>query len=506
MTHLFSTIAAHAQHAPDKPCIVPADSRPAVTYDMLVRQAVLFGRLLAANGCHPGAKVAIMTHNTPEFFVALLGALHQGMVAVPVDGGLAVTELQRIFAHAEPGAVVVDQGSARKAAEVGTAGALIAVDAGAAGGISAFDTAAAVETTAASPQPCGSGQLALLLYTSGTTGAPKGVMHSHATILARVKSITEWFSLSSADRAFCMLPTHFGHGLICNCLSALFHGSTLVLSRPFDLDVVKTLWQSIDRNEITWFSSVPTIVRMLLQLADLRRPRRPPRLRFVTCASAPLRVEEIEQFERTFGVPLLNCYGITETASWTAFSPNSPERDKLSVGTQFGCEIRAVDAGGRALPPGQQGELQIRGPSVMLGYYNDRELTSKVLRDGWFCTGDYGDVDAGGRVHLLSRIKEVIIRAGLNVYPTDVDTVLLAHPAVSEAYTVGLPNEMLGESVAAVVVRKARAQVTEREVLLYCRGALAAYKCPERICFVDSVQKNSRGKVNRANLRSLFAN
>jgi len=506
MSHLFSTIAHHAQHTPGKSCIVPANGRPALTYDTLIRQAALFGRFLAANGCRPEDKVAIMTHNTCEFFVALLGALHQGMVAVPVDDNLAVTELQRIFAHAEPSAIVVDQSSAQKAAQVGTAGAVVAVGAGALEGIPVFDPAAAVETPPAPPQPRGSGQLTLLLYTSGTTGAPKGVMHSHATILARVKSITEWFSLSSADRAFCMLPTHFGHGLICNCLSALFHGGTLVLSSPFDLNVVKALWESVERNEVTWFSTVPTIVRMLLQLAELRRPPRPPRLRFVTCASAPLRVAEVEQFERTFGVPLLNCYGITETASWTAFSPNSPDRDKSSVGTQFGCEIRAVDPAGNALPPGEHGELQIRGPSVMLGYYHDRELTSKILQDGWFCTGDYGDVDANGRVHLLSRLKEVIIRAGLNVYPTDVDTVLLAHPALAEAYTVGLPNEMLGESVAAVVVRKPGAHASEREILQHCRGALALYKCPERICFVDSVQKNSRGKVNRGNLRSLFAN
>jgi len=156
-----------------------------------------------------------------------------------------------------------------------------------------------------------------------------------------------------------------------------------------------------------------TVVRLLAKVAERHPAGRSASLAFVTCASAPLRAEEVARFEESFGAPLLNCYGITETASWTAFSPRSAARDKASVGTTAGCEIRAVDSTGTSLPAGESGEIQIRGPSVMLGYYNDPEKTQAVLQDGWFGSGDQGYVDLEGRVFLLGRIKELIIRAGL---------------------------------------------------------------------------------------------
>lgn len=504
-SHPLGALAAHARARPDKTAIQLADGTGALTYAALMQRAAAFARFLQRRGCRPSDTVVIATNNTPEFFVALVGIMQGGLVAVPVDGNLAPPELQRIFAHAAPAAIVVDRASALKLDACGVHGERIVIGAEVVPGAVVFDPTQARDETVTAPSGAPERQLALLLYTSGTTGAPKGVMHSHRTIAARVSAITEWFSLTPDDRAFCMLPTHFGHGLLCNCLAALFSGGSLVVSRPFDLEVLKGLWPSIEKNNVTWFSSVPTIVRILLQLAQLRSPARPPLLRFVTCASAPLRVEEIERFEGAFGVPLLNCYGITETASWTAFSPNAPDRDKASVGTRFGCDIRAVDGAGDRLPPGEAGELQICGPSVMLGYYKDAELTAKTIKAGWFCTGDYGTVDADGRVYILGRIKEIIIRAGLNVYPADVDAVLLAHPAVAEAYSVGLDNDTLGERVAAVVVRKPDVQVTERDIIQHCRNNLAAYKCPDEIRFVEAVQKNSRGKVNRMNLRPLFA-
>lgn len=502
---LLATISRHARLRPDKPCIQLPDGTVALTYGALARRAAAFAQFLAQCGCRPGDTIGIVTNNTPEFFVALLGIMQGGQVAVPVDGNLAAPELQRIFAHAEPSAIVVDHASALKLNTCSISGTRIAIGSAPVPDALLFDGAGAPEQEAAALPRASDGRLALLLYTSGTTGAPKGVMHSRETITARVRAITQWFSITSEDRAFCMLPTHFGHGLICNCLTTLFAGGSLVLCRPFDLEVLKGLWQSIEKNSVTWFSTVPTIVRILLQLAERRPPARPARLRFVTCASAPLRAEEVEQFERAFGAPLLNCYGITETASWTAFSPNSPDRDKLSIGTRFACDIRAVDSAGDPLSPGGAGELQVRGPSVMLGYYKESDLTAKAIRGGWFCTGDYGTVDADGRVRILGRIKEIIIRGGLNVYPADVDAVLLAHPAVAEAYAVGLDNDTLGERVAAVVVRRRGAQASERDIIQHCRENLAAYKCPDEIRFVDAVQKNSRGKVNRTNLRPLFA-
>jgi long-chain acyl-CoA synthetase len=504
MSMLSEIVAAHARRLGSKTCIVLPEGERHLTYEELDRSATSFAHFLLDQGCPRGGRLVIAIHNTLEFFVVLLGAMRAGVTAIPVDSGLAVGELQKVVEHADPHALVVNELSFWKLSAIDPVRKRIAIGASTIPGAITFDPSR-VELHGRALEAIRPEEIALILYTSGTTGLPKGVMHSHAGLAAKLKVIKDWFSFDESFRALCLLPTHFGHGLICNCLATIAYGGTLVLCRPFDLDLVQKLWGYVEKHEVNVFSSVPAVVRLLLRVADRAPAARPKTLKFVTCASAPLRPEDVDAFEAKFGAPLLNCFGITETSSWTAFSPRDPNRDKASVGIMSGCEIRAVDADGKPVPPGEQGELQIKGPSVMLGYYKNPELTAQTIKDGWFCSGDHGKVDKDGRVFILGRIKELIIRAGLNVYPADVDAVLLAHPAIAEAYSVGLEDALLGEKVVAAVVRKEGATATEQEVLEYCRGALAAYKCPERIRFVDAIPKTSRGKVNRANLRPLFA-
>jgi long-chain acyl-CoA synthetase len=510
---LSDAVAEHARKSGNKVCVMLPDGRPALSYATLDCAATRFADFLRDRGCPRQGRLLIAIHNTPEFFVALLGAMRAGVVAIPIDYNLGPAELQKIVEHADPQAIVVNEASAAKLG--GFAQKRILVGSGAVDGAVRFDPLAeGSETSAGQAVDVAPEELALILYTSGTTGLPKGVMHSHAGIARKLGTIRQWFGFNSSYRSLCLLPTHFGHGLICNCLSTLYYGGTLILCRPFDLDLVQKLWSYVEANGVNTFSTVPAIVRLLLRVAERSRPVSVPSLRFVTCASAPLRPEDIRAFERQFGVPLLNCYGITETASWTAFSPRAEAEESLwhgldrvrdSVGVMFGCEIRAVDEAGNALPPDHVGELQIRGPSVMLGYYKNPEATAQVIKDGWFCSGDHGKVDQDGRVYLMGRMKELIIRAGLNVYPPDIDAVLLAHPEVDEAYTVGLEDPVLGERVAVAIVRKNGSAIGEEVIIEYCRGKVAAYKCPERVAFVDAIPKTSRGKVNRANLRPLFA-
>jgi acyl-CoA synthetase (AMP-forming)/AMP-acid ligase II len=262
-----------------------------------------------------------------------------------------------------------------------------------------------------------------------------------------------------------------------------------------------------DAYEVATFSTVPTIVRLMLRNPAIAPPRG-GRLRFVTCASAPLHADEVAAFESRFGVPLLNCYGLTEAGTWSAMSPLDPARDRRSVGTAAGCRFRAVAVEGdarRPLPAGEIGELEVAGPSVMLGYDGDPAATARALRDGWLATGDLGRVDERGQVFLAGRSKDLIIRAGANVYPAEIEGVLLRHPGVAEAYVLGLEHAILGEQVAACVVRRPGAELAEAELVQHCRSQLAAYKCPEAIRFVDAVPKTSRGKVSRAALQAVFA-
>ena len=495
MTRLDDIAAHGAARSPDRPAII-VPGGATLTYGQLDRRVDGFARSLRRSGSSPGDRLALANCNTPEFFVAFFGAARAGLVAVPLDPGLAAPELQNLVAHARPCAVVVDERSAAAFEPLGVT--LHRVDA-------AADEIAPSETR---PSDVGSGESpALVLYTSGTTGAPRGAVHSHAGIRAKVDDIAAWFGLDETHVALCMLPTHFGHGLVCVCLSAFYCGGTLVLCRPFDAELLPRVFALVDRYGVTAFSSVPTVVRLMLR-NDAIAPPAADTLRYVTCASAPLHPAEIDAFEHRFGVPLLNCYGSTEAGTWSAMSPNHPDRDRRSVGLVAGCQFRAVSREGDIsipLPIGEVGELEVAGPSLMLGYLDDPDATAAVLRDGWLSTGDIGSVDAFGRVVLAGRSKELIIRAGANIYPAEVESVLLRHPEVVEAYVVGLEHDLLGERVAACVVRRSGAAVCDRDLIRHCRALLAPYKCPETIRFVDAVPKTSRGKVNRASLAALFS-
>ncbi|HET7506570.1 MAG TPA: AMP-binding protein [Kofleriaceae bacterium] len=500
MNGLDVIAARGARRAPDRPAIVVPDGAgpqpAAMTYGELDRAASAFARVLRASGARPGERLVLANASTPGFFVAVFGAARAGLVAVPLDPGLAPAELANVLGHARPHAVVVDARSAPVFEPLGVPLCAVAPEPGAAG-----------PPDSPAPHDADRGDPALLLYTSGTTGTPRGAVHSHAGILRKVEDIRAWFGLSEADRELCLLPTHFGHGLVCACLTTLHFGGTLVLCRPLDAALLPRVFQLADEHRITTFSTVPTIVRLMLRNHALAAPAS-GHLRFVTCASAPLHPEEVIAFEARFGVPLLNCYGLTEAGTWSAMSPVDPARDRRSVGTQVGCRFRAVRLEGERrtpLPAGHTGELEISGPSIMLGYDGAPEATARVLADGWLATGDLGHVDEHGRVFLAGRSKDLIIRAGANIYPAEVERVLLGHPEVAEAYVIGLDHAILGERVGACVVRRPGASVSDADLIHHCRTQLTAYKCPETIRFVEAVPKTSRGKVSRAALQALLA-
>jgi acyl-CoA synthetase (AMP-forming)/AMP-acid ligase II len=491
--------------SPDKPCILVPEG-PTLTYRELDRRASAFARVLRQQGCQPGDRLALANCNTPGFFAALFGALRAGLIAVPVDANLGPLELKNVLAHSQPRAVVVDRRTAAAFATLEVTRWALDADAGVPWhdlDASGLDAAPELPTRP-DPQPEG----AILLYTSGTTAAPKGALHGHAGVLSKLAAIQQWFGLDEHTTSLCLLPTHFGHGLVASCLATFHYGGTLVLCRPFDLQLLQRLFALVEQYQVNVLSSVPAIIRLLLRFAEATGQARTPApssLRFLTCASAPLHPDEVDAFEARFGVPLLNCYGITEGGTWSAMSPPSGERDRRSTGTAHGCRIRAVDSHRVELPPGEIGHLEISGPSLMLGYYLDPEATARTIVDGWLATGDLGHVDAQGRLFLAGRSKELIIRAGANIYPAEVEAVVMRHPGVAEAYVVGLDHPILGERVAACVVLRAGHTVSREELITHCRGHLAHYKCPEEIKFVDAVPKTSRGKVVRASIQAVFA-
>jgi acyl-CoA synthetase (AMP-forming)/AMP-acid ligase II len=490
-----AVLRARATALGGKAAVKAFDGSSSWSYQDLDACVTRFTAELIHQGCREGDRVALGFGNTPDFFAALFACFRGGFIAVPIDPELAPAELQTILDHARPAVVVVDDSSASRFAQLRVDGALLDVKQTLSGRAGA---ASLQERPVAPADP------ALLLYTSGTTGSPKGVLLSHEALAVKTESIARWFGFNESFTSLCLLPTHFGHGLICNCLSTFGYGGTLIIAPPFDLDLISRLWSIVETHGVNTFSSVPTVARLLVQHAQRRAVKPPNTLRLVTCASAPLWPDDIEMFQSRFQAPLLNCYGLTETAGWSACSSNHPHRNPASVGHALGGEIRVVGADGVALPAGERGELQIRGPALMAGYYKNPTLTDEVLRDGWLATGDVGEIDATGAVFLHSRIKDLIIRAGKNIYPAEIDGVLMSHPEVTDACTVGLEDALLGETVAACVVRASGSSLSETGLIGYAREKLGAYKCPQRILFLERIPKTSRGKVSRSSLRPLF--
>lgn len=520
---------------PNKECVISNEDIQGFTYLELHQMAYSLGASLSLFGCKKGDRVILGFNNTPLFFAILFACFNRGLVAVPVDAQLSEDELTTIIDHSDPAAVICSPTAIERLSKICDIDRLLAADDNSNLFTLTKNDTQALDLVALQKEVNPSDNLAndfvdiseetpaLLLYTSGTTGTPKGVLYTHNALTTKIRAIGSWFKFDNSFRSLCLLPTHFGHGLICNCLSVFGYGGTLLILPPINLDLIKQLWSIVEKYDINYFSCVPTVLRLLkLYAQDNEGEDSPHRsLKFITCASAPLSPEEIRSFEDTFHVPVLNCYGLTETAGWSACSPNKSYRNLNSVGRALNCTIRIVDDTGKVLSSGKKGEIQIKGPSVLPHYYapesasnsitesfEDKAITAqpKAIQGGWFSTGDIGELDQDGSLILHARIKELIIRAGKNIYPAEIDSMLMTHPDIEEACSFGITDTLLGEKVAACIVRKQHTALSESDIIEYTQTKIADYKCPQKIHFVKKIPKNNRGKVSRLNLQTMFQN
>jgi long-chain acyl-CoA synthetase len=350
-----------------------------------------------------------------------------------------------------------------------------------------------------SPSPLAAGDPALLMYTSGTTGTPKGALLTHANLIAGGRSVSQWHGLGPDDRVLSALPLYHINGQCIATISTLFSGGAIVLPHRFS---VHEWWELVDRYQATWINMVPTIIAYLLNAAVSVRGRHFPSVRFGRSASAPLPPEQHRAFEQTFGIPVIEAMGMTECASTVFANPQDPARRKYgSPGMPCGVEAKVVDAQGRELPACEAGEILLRGPNVMRGYYKAPELTRQAIdRAGWLRSGDLGYRDADGFYFITGRLKELIIKGGENIAPREIDEALLKHPAVLEAAAVGVPDANYGQEIFACVVLKPGMQGSEAGLREFCLKELGKYKTPRRIRIVDALPKGPSGKVQRLKL------
>ena len=481
--------------APSRPAIV-APGGPVVTYDSLRRQVRSLAEQLRAMSIDRGDRVAIVLPNGIEAIVTFLAVATAG-TAAPLNPAYKAAEFEFYMEDTNAKALITPDDDGEEARSAARASVMdIRAEIDDEGNVSLAvpggeGQAEAGRVDTPSPEP---DDVALVLHTSGTTSRPKRVPLAHRNLTASVENIIETYDLSDSDVSLCIMPLFHVHGLVASTLSTLRSGGTVVVPPRFN---PLGFWPLVDEHEATWFSAVPTMFQALLSRARSgSAPRSSDRLRFIRSCSAALSPATMEQMESTFGVPVVEAYGMTEAAHQMASNPLPPD-DRIpgSVGPGTGVQIGIMDDAGKLQATGTVGEVVISGPNVIRGYESNPEANATSFVGDWFRTGDQGELDEQGVLTLRGRLKELINRSGEKISPIEIDDVLLSHPAVAEAVAFGVPHPAHGEEPTAAVVLGSEA--TERELVAHCRQSLATFKVPRRIHIVDAIPRTATGKVQR---------
>jgi acyl-CoA synthetase (AMP-forming)/AMP-acid ligase II len=361
-------------------------------------------------------------------------------------------------------------------------------------------------TAAETIAPIDGEDVALLMFTAGTTSAPKVVPLTHRNLVASVHSISSGYDLSPQDATLIVMPLFHGHGLVAGLLATLASGGSAYLPSTGGFSA-HLFWPDVVRLGVTWYTAVPTIHSILVNRASKEYPSSSPvRLRFIRSCSAPLDEELATAMIATFRAPVISAYGMTEASHQVSSNP-LPVNGSIktsSVGLPTGVEIRIVAEDGKDAATGSVGEIWVRGATVTTGYLNNAEANSASFVDGWFRSGDLGSVDADGYLHVRGRLKEIINRGGEKISPGDIDAALLSNPKVLEAASFGESDAIYGENVQAAVILRSGTEATERELRDYCRTRLSAFEVPERIYIVADFPRTAKGSTDRRALAAQF--
>ncbi|MFI1831672.1 long-chain fatty acid--CoA ligase [Streptomyces olivaceoviridis] len=482
-------LARSAAAYPDRPALrLDADELTFAELDDLSSRAAA---RLRALGTAPGDRVAVLLPNSPVFAVLYYGILRAGAIVVPLNPLLKAGEIEHCLKDAEAALLFSWHQGAEEAVEgarrTGTPHLVVEPE--------TFLDGLRAHRPSARDEPRSPADSAVVLYTSGTTGSPKGAELTHHNLRRNVDEGVRVLRLGPADVIFGGLPLFHSFGQVMGLNCAVSVGACLTLLARF---TPAGAFSVIQRDRVTVFLGVPTMYTLMLRLAQ--SPESEPydlsTLRVGLCGGSPLPVEVLHTFEKTFACAVLEGYGLSESSPLACVNRIDRERVAGTIGIPIdGVEMRVVDRQGRELPDGEVGEIVIRGHNVMRGYWHRPQATAETVRDGWLHTGDLGTRDARGDFRIVDRIKDLVIRGGYNVYPREVEEVLYTHPAVAEAAVIGVPHDVHGQEVAAAVVLRAGTSATPDELLGYVRDRVAPFKYPRIVWITDSLPKGPTGKI-----------
>lgn len=499
MRTLRHIVDQQARAQPDAIWLIAPETGATMSYAQLQRDSRDLTRFLLGMGLHKGDKVALMLHNSYQTARLLIGVMYGGFMVAPLNLLAQPSQLAYVLEHSDTRVVFTSEEFAGrlKAALAGIQRdiTVIAIDPDAQ---EIFDRAALPDMQL--PEVTESDD-ALLMYTSGTTGKPKGCVLSNRSVCAGGEFTSTAHELTVRDRVLCAMPLYHINGQIVTTVAPLVHGGSVVMPQRFS---VSNYWELVAKHQCTWINVVPTIIAYLMNAPTPgEKGLDASRVKFCRSASAPLPPELHRAFEQRFDISIIETFGMTETNAPCFTNPIDPAKRKIgSPGTAWGNEARVIDpVTGREQPRGTPGELMLRGDNVMTGYYKDPENTAKTLEpDGWMHSGDLGYMDEDGFVFVTGRIKELIIKGGENIAPREIDEALLKHPAVLEAAAVGIPDANYGQEIMACVILKPGMECSVETLAEFSQQELGPYKTPKIIKFVTELPKGPSGKVQRLKL------
>lgn len=507
---LVDTVRRHALHRPD--AVAFHFGGRETTYAEFDRNTNKAANALLASGFKPGDRVAFLGKNSDHFFELLFGAMKAGLVLTPVNWRLAPPEMVYIINNAE--APVLFVGPEFSAAVGGFASELSRVRLIVAMEASETDWPSYLAWRDAQPdtppqQRIAPGDVAVQLYTSGTTGHPKGAMLSHKNLLNLTTAkgeVPDWNRWSADDVTLVAMPVFHiagsGWGIF-----GLFHGAKNVIARDFDPG---TVLDFIQNHGISKCILVPAALQFVVRHPKARQTDY-SRLKYMLYGASPIPLDLLKECMSVFGCGFVQMYGMTETTGSICVlgpedhTPEGSPRMRSAGKAMEGVEFAILDAEGNHLPPGETGEIATRSASNMVGYWKMEDATrATISEDNWLRTGDAGYIDADGYIYIQDRIKDMIISGGENIYPAEVENAVFGHPAVAEVAVIGVPDDKWGESVRAIVVKKPGMNVSADEIIAFTRQRIAGYKAPKSVEFIDLLPRNASGKILRRQLREPY--
>jgi sulfoacetate-CoA ligase len=495
---IFGLINRRAAETPSAIFLIDPETGDTITFADLRQQASSVAENIRLHGIQPGNSVAYALTNSPKTAVLILGIFYGGYLATALNLVAGNEIIAYVVEHSEAKLIIADgagksvvQNALNHREDVPP---IIVPD------DFYFETAGDEVSLSGQDKTLG-----LLMYTSGTTGQPKGAVLTHGNLISGGHNTAQAHCLAATDCGLCILPLYHINGLCVSVLGTLVSGGCLVVPPKFS---VSTFWALVEKHSCSWFSVVPTQISYLLHdTGTTPSPAALSTVRFCRSASAPLSPEVQTAFETRFGLPIIETMGLTETAAQILSNPLPPGIRKIgSAGIAVGNEIRIADARQHEMPRGVEGEVLVRGPNVMPRYLKNETATSEALtEEGWLRTGDLGRMDAEGYVFITGRLKELIIKGGENIAPREIDDALYAHPDIIEAAAFSVKCARFGETVEAAVLLCEGSTVTEQDLIEMCKSSIGAFKAPDRVHFLTGLPKGPSGKIQRIKIADLVA-